>query len=199
MKQLLLFILIFTLVSCESDKKKSTSDDSREVKSTKEKKYVEIIYSTDTLFAVNEGHFEYGSSNGYANSSGDIIIPEGTFNMCFTDTFINFSYVFDQQKYGSEMVAVNRNKEVIFDAYLFDNGPDYISDGLFRIKRNGKIGFANQSGKIVIPPKYTCAFPFEDGKAKVAYTCTILKDDMGHSTSESDGWFYIDKFGKRIK
>lgn len=163
------------------------------------KSYSNITEDKDTLFSINDGLFEYGSSCGFKNQNGYTVIPIGTFDMCFTDTFTTFAYVFDKALYGEGMVAINRHKEVIFDAYLFDNGPDYSSDGLFRIKRNGKIGFANKFGKVIIEPKFECAYPFENGKAKVANDCETIKDELDHSTWESSNWFYIDKNGNKIK
>ena len=85
----------------------------------------------------------------------------------------------------------------IFDAYYYDNGPDYISDGLFRIKRNGKIGYANEKGEIVIDAVYACANPFENSKAKVALTCTQTKEGE-YTRQDSDAWFYIDRKGNKI-
>lgn len=183
-------IIVF-LISCNSKPES--------VKIESDKLYSNITYNKDTLFSLKDDLFEYGSSRGYVNSKGDTIIPDGTIEMCFTDTFGTFAYVFDKDLYGEGMVAINRNKEIIFDAYLFDNGPDYISDDLFRIKRNGKIGFANEIGEVIIEPKFECAYPFENGKAKVAYDCETIKDDIEHSSWESSHWFYIDLNGKKIK
>lgn len=179
------------LLSCSPKPEKKKSESA--------KQYSNITKEKDTLFSIKEDRFEYGSSCGYRNKKGDTIIPIGTFNMCFTDTFANYAYVFDKNLYGEDMVAINRKKEVIFDAYLFDNGLDYISDGLFRIKRNGKIGFANELGEVIIEANYECAYPFENGKAKVAYDCETINDDMDHSTWQSSNWFYIDKNGNKIK
>jgi hypothetical protein len=189
MTRIIPFILI--LLSCTSKPEK------RKIESAKQ--YSNITEDKDTLISVKEGRFEYGSSCGYINKKGDTIIPIGTFNMCFTDTFVTFAYVFDKKLFGEGMVAINRNKEIIFDAYLFDNGPDYISYGLFRIKRNGKIGFSNEHGEVIIDAKYECAYPFENGIAKVAYDCETINDDMDHSTWKSSNWFYIDKNGNKIK
>jgi hypothetical protein len=147
---------------------------------------------------LNEEEFEYGFPCGFVNKKGDTVIQVGTFDRCFTDTFASFAYVYDKKLYGNDVVAINRDKEVIFDAFLFDNSPDFISDGLFRIKRNGKIGYANDSGKVIIEPKYECAYAFENGKAKVAYNCKTKMDDLDHSTWESSNWFYIDKNGNKI-
>ena len=58
----------------------------------------------------------------------------------------------------------------LFEVYKIDNGPDYVSDGLFRIVgKNSKIGFADTCGVIVIPPVFSYATPFHNGEAKVSF------------------------------
>ena len=183
--------IILLLISCNS------KSENGKIETTKS--YFNITDDKDTLISVSDGLFEYGSSCGYINKHGDTVIPIGTFEMCFTDTFATFAYVVDKKIYGDRMVAINRDKKIIFDAYLFDNGPDYVSEGLFRIKRNGKIGYANEIGEVIIEPKFECAYPFENGKAKVAYDCETNKDDLEHSSWESSKWFYIDKNGNKTK
>ena len=81
--------------------------------------------------------------------------------------------------------------------FPFDNGPDYAADGLFRIMTNNKIGYADEAtGKVIIKPQFDCAFPFENGVAKVGLNCTTHSDGE-HSYWTSDNWFYIDKKGKK--
>lgn len=54
--------------------------------------------------------------------------------------------------------------------YQYENGDDYVREGLFRIiDRNGLFGFANKHGIVVIKPQFFFAFPFEGGKAKVYF------------------------------
>jgi hypothetical protein len=67
--------------------------------------------------------------------------------------------------------------------------------------RNGKIGYADENGIIIIEPKHECAEQFENGIAKVAMTCRVVKDkhDAEHSSMESSSWFYIDKKGNTVK
>lgn len=192
-KKLLYFALPALFVAaCTSETSLTEKEKKEEIK-----KYAEITEAKDTLFAVGEDRF-YGSSYAFANRYGENIFPAGTFESCFSDTFATYAWVFDKKRFGDGMVAINRNKEVIFDVFLFDNGPDYLSEGLFRIMRNGKIGYANKSGQVVIEPKYSCAYPFEDGKAKVADECKQTKEDE-HTKWESESWYYIDKNGKKVK
>lgn len=86
--------------------------------------------------------------------------------------------------------------------YQFDNGDDYVRCDRYRIvDKTEKIGYADQKGYIIIEPKYACALPFENGKAKVADT-GILKEVAGSNGEyhywESDGWYYIDLYGERL-
>lgn len=102
-----------------------------------------------------------------------------------------FDVIYDETRRG--FFAVTKS-DTLFQIYTFDNGPDYVSDGLFRIISNGKIGYANEQGRIIIEPTYQCAEPFENGKARVSLNCTeTIEFEM--KKWESDTWFYIDKLG----
>jgi hypothetical protein len=94
-------------------------------------------------------------------------------------------------------VVVDEQKTVLYEVFPFDNGPDTPSDGLYRIVKDGKIGYADAiTNAIVITPQYDCAFPFENGKAKVSIDCQTTKDG-DHSVWTSDAWQFIDKKGAR--
>lgn len=132
---------------------------------------------------------------GYKNQNGDIVIPPGKYSFCFTDTFRTFAVV---AKPNLGFVAIDRQENVLYKVFPFDNGPDYTSEGLFRILENNKIGYADsRTGKIVIEPKFDCAFPFENGVAMVSFDCKTQSEGE-HSSWLSDHWFYIDKTGKNV-
>lgn len=188
-----LFPLLFIAAACSTPETETPAKPSEPETS---QTYADIIPVKDTLYCTSGGDFEFGKPYGYTNKDGDTVIREGEFYNCFSTIFTTFAYVLDE-RFGDGMVAVNRNKELIFDAYLFDNGPDYINEGLFRIKRNGKIGYADPTGKVVIPAIYSCADPFKNGKARVALDCESVSDG-DHTMSKSEHWFYIDKTGKKI-
>jgi hypothetical protein len=96
------------------------------------------------------------------------------------------------------IVGIDSRGNMLFQVYVFDNGPDYPSDGLFRIVKTGKIGYADTLGNIVITPVYDCAFPFENGIAKVGTGCTIQSDGV-HSYWTGGNWFNVDKKGAVVK
>jgi len=133
---------------------------------------------------------------GYRNEMGKMVIPFGKYLYCFTDTFRNYAIV---QQEGRGIIGIDRQFQILYGVYIFDNGPDYPADGLFRIKTDGKIGYADSStGKVVIKLQFACAWPFENGVAKVAMHCQT-RFEGEHSTWISDEWFYINKEGVRVK
>jgi hypothetical protein len=100
------------------------------------------------------------------------------------------------QTHNGKWVIKNRKKKTLYEVFPFDNGPDYPSEGLIRVVKNGKIGYANaKTYTLVIAPQFDCAFPFENGKAKVSYHCRTIKDGE-HNIWTSDSWQYVDKKGK---
>lgn len=82
-----------------------------------------------------------------------------------------------------------------YSIYHFDNGDDYFCEGLQRIvNKDGKIGFADSLGNVVIEPRFAFAFPFEGGYAKV--TDEGKSEPVGeYRTWVSDSWYYIDHDG----
>jgi hypothetical protein len=197
-----LLILFFGLLIAACGKKATvdyTSDTASDSSNLgKERTYTDLkeTHSPDYLVEVsNHGH-EVGSPFAFVAQNGDTVIPFGKYSHCWTDTFRTYALVYDEIKTQGP-VAIDRNENILFDLYLFDNWPDEVSEGLFRVKRNEKIGYANEHGQVVIPCKYACAFPFENGRAKVTYHCEF-KDHDEHCAPESQEWFYIDKKGEKI-
>jgi hypothetical protein len=150
----------------------------------------------DYLIRVYEGETdEMGVDCGYINTKGDTVIPVGKYLYCFTDTLREFAVVSCK---NGKLIGIDRKERELFEVFWFDNGPDPLAEGLFRIVKNGKIGFANEKGEIIITPQYTCAFPFENGKARVAYACETIAEGE-YSRWESNVWMYIDRKGNKTE
>lgn len=79
----------------------------------------------------------------------------------------------------------------------FENGPDSFSEGLSRYVENGKIGFIDLSGQVVIEAQYGFAFPFKNGHSRVCNDFKAVKSGEYHFTS-SNRWGFIDRKGKLI-
>ena len=131
----------------------------------------------------------------YYDENGNKVL--GDYYAAYTDTITEYGIVADP---GSVLIDIKGKH--IYKIFSFDNGPDYTSDGVYRIVENGKIGYADSlTSKVLIKPKFDCAYPFESGKAKVSVNCKTVKEfpNDEHSTWISEEWFYIDKTGKPVK
>ena len=147
------------------------------------------------LIKFYEGEFnEIGVPSGYLNLKGDTIIPIEKYYYCYTDTIRNFGMVIE--KGTGKIIGIDQNANELFEVVKFDNGPDYIENGLFRIIKNNLYGYANKNGEIIIEPKFKCAHPFFIGKAQVSDSC-MIKTSSGQKMFLSNYWYYIDKNGNK--
>jgi len=132
---------------------------------------------------------------GYYDKKGAFVIPFGKYELCMTDTFRTYAVVLK----GKDFVVIDRQEQVLYQVFKYDNGPDFSVDGLFRIVQNGKIGYADaKTYQVVIQPQFDCAFPFENGVARVSNNCKTEMEGE-HSIWTSDDWKMIDKSGKVVQ
>ena len=147
----------------------------------------------DYLIRIFEGgEYESGAPCGYVNPKGDTVVAVGKYSLCWTDTIRTFGIVFDQ-----EFIAIDAYGRLLYEVYFYDNGPDWPEEGLFRILRNGKIGYADEEGFIRIEPRFACASQFAEGKAKVALDCELVPDGE-YTRMESEEWFFINQEGEVV-
>lgn len=98
---------------------------------------------------------EYKTINGenvfsYINNEGKVIIPYGKYDISYTDTIKTIGFVLKSKN----IVAVNNKGKELFNVFVFDNGPDYPINNIFRIIRKDKMGLADMKGNIIFKPKY---------------------------------------------
>lgn len=171
----LIIVFAFTFVACQSPTKSTTNEEES---------------ATDFLVKVENEDYEVG----FINENGKTIIPFGKYQTSFSDTITTLGFVMDK---NGKCIGIDKNDNKLFQVYWFDNGPDYVEDGLFRIVENDKIGYANMNGEIIIQPQFKCANPFENGQAKVAMNCTLEKDGE-YTFAKSENWYFIDKEGNTV-
>lgn len=86
--------------------------------------------------------------------------------------------------------------------YMYDNGPDFVVEGMYRIiDEEGKMGFANVKGQVVIKPQFAFVFPFKNGVAKATFEgiSREVKGSRGeYHYWDSPSWFYIDQKGNIV-
>jgi hypothetical protein len=128
---------------------------------------------------------------GFKTASGQVVIKPKYEDVFVTDTLYNIAFVILNAKW----IAINKQDSMLLTPYIFDNGPDYIQEGLFRFVENNKIGFANEKGQKTIPALFDFASPFSGGLAAFSVGGNMEKWDEEHSTWNGGLWGFIDKRG----
>jgi len=183
----LLFILTFFFIACKPSNttEQKTCEDNFPVI----EKYKLIIAEEDI------SSFGPFPKSGYVNTNGDTIINIDEYR-CLSDTFEYFGLVQDIKGDG-KYFGIDKQRNILFEAV--PNGEGYAieeSEGRKMIQKNGKYGFANHKGEIIIESIFSCAETLRDGKARVSKNCWPLNDESGRW--ESDNWIYIDKCGNEL-
>ncbi|GAB4405249.1 MAG: hypothetical protein OHK0039_06050 [Bacteroidia bacterium] len=133
---------------------------------------------------------------GYRDATGHLQIAAGKYAYCLTDTFRTHAIVLRQD--DPRWVVIDRREQVLYEIFPYDNGPDEPAEGLFRIIVDGRIGYADaETFAIVIAPQFDCAFPFEDGRAKVSTDCQTVGDGE-YSSWASTAWRYVNRQGQVV-
>lgn len=90
-----------------------------------------------------------------------------------------------------------------YAAFQYDNGDDYVSEGLYRIvDRKGQYRLRRRDRQDRHPSSFAFGYPFEGGKAKVTDSGErkeVAGSGSEHWYWESDDWYYIDKQGNRCE
>ena len=84
--------------------------------------------------------------------------------LIITDSQV-FGYVYENKPKDARIICINDAGKELFYVFKYDNGPDYIQEGLFRIMdEDGLVGFADSLGNVIIEPQFKFAYPFKGGK-----------------------------------
>jgi hypothetical protein len=129
---------------------------------------------------------------GFRNKKGAIVIPA------------RFGQAYEFNEHGvaaaieegtpAHLLFIDVKGHALAEAFAFDNGPDYFSDGRARIVAGGKVGFLERTGKMAVAPQYDFAEPFCRGQALVCMGCTKLVADE-HTRWVGGRWGLIDSAG----
>ena len=150
------------------------------------------------------------SLSGVKNSAGKVIIPAWYHEYFDNDTtvvkgpVIVLTRIDWNGKHTSQSAgdAYDRQGNLLYHPMFYDNGADFFNEGLTRCIADGKVGFADEQGKIVIPPQWDWVSPFEYGYAAVCNGCywDRSRDEEHPPLMMRPGanTFYIDRNGARV-
>jgi len=137
--------------------------------------------------------FEQDGQWGYRDAQGTVVIAP---RYLIADPFSpeGIAAVADEKGWA----YIDRTGKILVHPFLFDNGPDEFQEGLARCVADGKVGYFDKHGRIVIPPRFSFAEPFSDGRAKVCFGCREVKDGE-HSRYTGGRWAWIDRQGREVE
>lgn len=100
-------------------------------------------YDATLTAHTTEPYLEVGVPVCYLNERGDTIVPYGKYRYCQTDTIKKIGFVYENKPKDARIICINDAGKELFYVFKYDNGPDYIQEGLFRIMdEDGLVGFA---------------------------------------------------------
>lgn len=123
-------------------------------------------------------------------------VPEGIGNETILFAGGKRNDRFEKNTFG---YVYDRKGNFLYKPYLFDNGADYFSEGLRRFVKNGKIGFADRSGKTVIQPRHDFASSFNYGYAVFCNGCDWEKTDDEHPAIVGGIWGVMNIKGETVQ
>ncbi|TGM02325.1 WG repeat-containing protein [Leptospira jelokensis] len=153
-----------------------------------------VLIHFGTLLAQGKGFisFEENGLYGFKDKKGKVIIkPQYEQSMEFTKSGVAF--VVSKNKW----VCIDQKNNVLLESFLYDNGPDYLSEKLARFVENGKMGFHNERCQKVIKAEYDFVYPFENGYAIVCNGCQ-LKPEGEHSRIVGGLYGLMNRKGKMV-
>ena len=159
-------------------------------------------YDATLTAHTTEPYLEVGVPVCYLNERGDTIVPYGKYRYCQTDTIKKIGFAYENKPKDARIICINDAGKELFYVFKYDNGPDYIQEGLFRImNEDGLVGFADSLGNVIIEPQFKFAYPFKGGKTKATLKGerkVVPESDGEKHYWESETWFYIDKKNRRL-
>ncbi|WP_066803530.1 WG repeat-containing protein [Moraxella oblonga] len=205
MKQyFIIFGLSFLLLACQNDMPRQSPISHSNDSQTQSK-------ISPTLY-----YFEKDNWVGVKDDNGNVIIEPSysairyyDYNFPITTPYLEFfgakiptTYPKNALAYPAGEVYDHQGK-FLYNVLSFDNGLDYWQEGLRRyVNENGKVGFVNKKGDIVIAANYDYVSAFQYGYALV-YTGNWQKDCnsdcIGFKAADDTATtYFINKKGEKI-
>ncbi|WP_426479051.1 WG repeat-containing protein [Chryseobacterium sp. CBSDS_008] len=145
---------------------------------------------------------------GVKDKAGKIIVPAQFKIFSFLkdgDPVQGETILFDGDKEGEKPeknawgYVYDKNGKFLYQPFLYDNGADYFSEGLRRLVKKGKVGFADRNGKIIIEAEHDFASPFNYGYAAFCDGCDWEKTNDEHRSIVGGKWGVMNTQGQTVQ
>ncbi|MDP1723790.1 MAG: WG repeat-containing protein [Alphaproteobacteria bacterium] len=138
------------------------------------------------------------SLKGYKDKSDKIIIPAQFHQACHFNKYGIANVCYERTR---NCYKINTSGKNIAKSFEINNGPDYEVDNMSRIVKNNKVGYIDNTGKIIIPPQFDWIgiFNLSSPITVVSIGCVSVRvPNSEYSEMKGGKWGAIDKTGKII-
>ncbi|TZF99100.1 WG repeat-containing protein (plasmid) [Chryseobacterium panacisoli] len=145
---------------------------------------------------------------GVKDKAGKIIVPAQFKIFSFLkdgDPVEGETILFDGSREGEKPeknawgYVYDRKGKFLYQPFLYDNSADYFSEGLRRLVKNGKVGFADRNGKTIIEAEHDFASPFNYGYAAFCDGCDWEKTNDEHRAIVGGKWSVMNTKGQTVQ
>ncbi|WP_034724993.1 WG repeat-containing protein [Chryseobacterium sp. JM1] len=162
---------------------------------SQKKEVLKYFFSKDTLAGVKD-------------QDGKIIVP-AQFKIYSDledgDLVKEETIYFDGSKKGEAIeknawgYVYDKKGNFLYRPFFYDNGADYFKEGVRRFVKNGKVGFADRNGKLVIEAQHDFVSYFDYGYAVFCDGCEWQKTGEGHKSIVGGTWGVLNNKGETVK
>ena len=129
---------------------------------------------------------------GYRDGAGKVVVPPRFF----------FAYEFSPEGIAAAIGEagpqyIKPDGQIVAQAFVSDNGPDYFTEGRARVVEAGKVGFIDQEGQVVVEPRFDHATAFCHARSVVCSGCSEQAEGE-HRRFVGGHWGLIDRSGREV-
>jgi hypothetical protein len=129
---------------------------------------------------------------GYGDSKGKVIV-EPYYFLAYEFTKEGIAAVAD----STGWVYIDTGGRILIRPFIFDNAPDMFREGLARFVENGRFGYFDEYGKVVIKAQFDFSTPFNEDLAAFCKECQRVYAGE-HWSMQGGKWGYINRAGKIV-
>ncbi|WP_283421387.1 WG repeat-containing protein [Chryseobacterium profundimaris] len=94
----------------------------------------------------------------------------------------------EKQEKNAWGYVYDRKGNFLYRPFFYDNGADYFSEGVRRFVKNGKVGFVDRNGTVIIKPEHDFVSSFNYGYAAFCDGCDWEKTEEEHKAIVGGTW-----------
>lgn len=96
---------------------------------------------------------------------------------------------------GGYVYVDRKGRIVVHDVSMMDNGADWFHRGVVRLERGGKYGFADSTGRVIVPILYDGASNTDQDGPRVCVGCRVERVGE-YGVFKGGQWFKVDARGR---